>query len=33
MILADLYRYPTQHYRHHRQQLTLTGTGDGRDAQ
>jgi hypothetical protein len=27
MTLADLYRYPTQHYRHHRQQLTLTGTG------
>jgi DinB family protein len=24
MTLAELYRYPTQHYRHHRQQLTLT---------
>jgi hypothetical protein len=24
MTLADLYRYPTQHYRYHRQQLTLT---------
>jgi hypothetical protein len=23
MTLADLYRYPTRHYRHHRQQLTL----------
>lgn len=24
MTLAELYRYPTQHYRYHRQQLTLT---------
>jgi hypothetical protein len=23
MTLAELYRYPTRHYRHHRQQLTL----------
>jgi uncharacterized damage-inducible protein DinB len=23
MTLADLYRYPIRHYRHHRQQLTL----------
>lgn len=23
MTLAELYRYPTQHYRYHRQQLTL----------
>lgn len=26
MTPADLYRYPTRHYRHHRQQLTLTAT-------
>jgi DinB superfamily len=26
MTLADLYRYPTQHFNYHRQQLTLTGT-------
>jgi hypothetical protein len=24
MTLAELYRYPTQHYRYHRRQLTLT---------
>jgi DinB family protein len=24
MTLAELYRYPTRHYRYHRQQLTLT---------
>ena len=23
MTLAELYRYPTRHYRYHRQQLTL----------
>lgn len=28
MTLAELYRYPTQHYRHHRRQLTLR-EGDG----
>ena len=27
MTLADLYRYPTQHFNHHRKQLTLTGAG------
>ncbi len=27
MTLADLYRYPTQHFNYHRQQLTLTSTG------
>jgi hypothetical protein len=26
MTLADLYRYPTQHFNYHRQQLTLTNT-------
>jgi hypothetical protein len=26
MTLADLYRYPTQHFNFHRQQLTLTNT-------
>jgi hypothetical protein len=26
MTIADLYRYPTQHFRYHQQQLTLTGT-------
>lgn len=26
MILAELYRYPTRHYRHHRRQLTLPKT-------
>ena len=26
MTLADLYRYPTQHFNYHRQQLTLTST-------
>jgi hypothetical protein len=25
MTLRDVYHYPTQHYDHHRQQLTLTG--------
>lgn len=25
MTLADLYRYPTQHFEHHRRQLTLGG--------
>jgi DinB family protein len=25
MTLADLYRYPTQHFNHHGKQLTLTG--------
>jgi hypothetical protein len=25
MTLAELYRYPTQHYRYHRRQLTLPG--------
>jgi hypothetical protein len=25
MTLAELYRYPTRHYRYHRQQLTLPG--------
>ncbi|MEV4125699.1 hypothetical protein [Nocardia sp. NPDC049707] len=25
MSLADLYRYPGQHYDHHRKQLTVTG--------
>jgi DinB superfamily len=29
MSLAELYRYPTRHYRHHRQQLTLTGISGG----
>ena len=24
MTLRDIYHYPTQHYDHHRQQLTLT---------
>ena len=24
MTLADVYRYPGQHYDHHRRQLTLT---------
>ncbi|HUY47229.1 MAG TPA: DinB family protein [Streptosporangiaceae bacterium] len=28
MTLAELYRYPTRHYRHHRRQLTLP-KGDG----
>jgi hypothetical protein len=23
MTLADVYRYPTQHFEHHRRQLTL----------
>jgi uncharacterized damage-inducible protein DinB len=27
MTLAALYRYPTQHFNYHRQQLTLTSTG------
>ena len=27
MTLADLYRYPTQHFNYHREQLTLTNTG------
>jgi hypothetical protein len=27
MTLADLYRYPTQHFEHHRRQLTLTAAG------
>ena len=27
MTLRDLYHYPTQHYDHHRQQLTLAGEG------
>jgi DinB superfamily len=27
MTLAGLYRYPTQHFRHHRQQLTISSTG------
>jgi hypothetical protein len=27
MTLADLYRYPTQHFNYHRKQLTLTSTG------
>jgi hypothetical protein len=27
LTLADLYRYPTQHFNHHRKQLTLTNTG------
>ncbi len=27
MTLADLYRYPTKHFDHHRKQLTLTDTG------
>ena len=26
VTLADLYRYPTQHFNYHRQQLTLAGT-------
>jgi hypothetical protein len=25
MTLRDVYHYPTQHYDHHRQQLTLAG--------
>ncbi len=29
MTLAELYRYPTRHYRHHRQQLTLPGSANG----
>lgn len=29
MTLAGLYRYPTRHYRHHRQQLTLSGRQPG----
>ncbi len=33
MTLADLYHYPTQHFRHHRQQLTLTGPSGWRDVQ
>ncbi len=32
MSLADVYRYPAVHFRHHRQQLTLTGLeGRARD--
>jgi len=27
MTLADIYRYPTQHFEHHRRQRTL-GTSD-----
>jgi hypothetical protein len=27
MTLADIYRYPTQHFRFHQRQLTLTSTG------
>ena len=27
MTLADVYRYPTQHFNYHREQLTLTNTG------
>lgn len=27
MTLADLYRYPTRHYEHHRRQLSLGGSG------
>jgi hypothetical protein len=27
MTLADIYRYPTQHYRFHRRQLTLSPPG------
>ena len=27
MTLADLFRYPTQHFNHHCKQLTLTDTG------
>ncbi len=26
MTLAALHRYPTQHFRYHQRQLTLTGT-------
>lgn len=29
MTLRDLYHYPTQHYQHHRGQLTLTRATDG----
>jgi hypothetical protein len=25
MTIADLYHYPTQHFRYHQRQLTLTG--------
>jgi hypothetical protein len=32
MTLAELYRYPTRHYRHHRQQLTLPDTASGAGA-
>jgi hypothetical protein len=28
MTLADVYRFPTQHFEFHRQQLTLTGSSD-----
>ncbi|MFJ3658352.1 DinB family protein [Streptomyces nigra] len=28
MTVADLYRYPTQHFDFHRRQLSLTGEGD-----
>ena len=28
MTLADIYRYPGQHYDHHRRQLTLTNLGE-----
>jgi hypothetical protein len=32
MTLRDIYHYPTQHYDHHRQQLTLARTHTGREA-
>lgn len=30
MSLADVYRYPRQHYAHHRRQLTGSNRGDSR---
>jgi DinB superfamily len=30
MTLADVYHYPTQHYRHHRRQLTLSAVTQAR---
>jgi DinB superfamily len=33
MTLADVYHYPTQHYRHHRRQLTLARLTDTRPPQ